>query len=759
MSIRFFLLIFFIVILHSYSSTDLEANWEPFDITGNVELTPSIDFIRKIPISIYWDSIKGGYKPGIISEKFLQLFPDKHDKLVKIPKQLTHVNKSGKLDMLMVDQNYLNTEMLLCIKALLASHQEIKEVMDNKLNGISSIFQLEEDEQTLIKRLSDSYEFENINYLRDQVELLTLETEELRLFNENIMEEYTKEEKIMNDYFLEQENKINDMYEKESENMKEIETKIQKESEQYQQKLEELIKQISLIESEIDYKEIQQEFELELQKEEENYHDQVELIEYEIQETLEYEKNILKILSMDEKNYFEHIKKNNELMIQDTIKFMEELIYTFFQNFFYYLKNLILFKWDYWKIPLQIFSSLIFFFFMIEFFQFFYNNWLIIRGKSLKMKDSFKGNWSLYLRRMGLIKVPLGSKNRINSASLSLIDYLSITTREKFNHELKKSNFVLKEKNELILQNFVVNLSINSWNSLPLPHLILSGPPGTGKSSALYLISRSIPSMNRLHLSVSDLLVLGNRSSHFLMHLFEKIKRKQFPTVLFLDDCDQLIYSRVSTGKVVHNSFSFNGFFPLLDLMKYPQSYLSIVLATRLPLSQVDNALLDRMDYLASFDSPSLIEKFRYISLSFFTIFSDLIPKKNVKYFPLVDSNSSDIDESVSIESFYNIYTEDLTQNYLSNNINLLDLSLSKTSEINPRLIFDHLNQEIIKLNNSQSLDIPYCSKILAKLLDLREYSYRDIYKELINIRIAILSENPSIVTTSFWHQELKKLI
>lgn len=151
-------------------------------------------------------------------------------------------------------------------------------------------------------------------------------------------------------------------------------------------------------------------------------------------------------------------------------------------------------------------------------------------------------------------------------------------------------------KIQSVVDELTRGMKANKEADRPFQNAIFYGPPGVGKSMVLEKVARGSCG-NYLHFTASALRSALASGTHLweLQKIFAKIEASEHPTVLVIDECEQLFTDR----KILRESNRLGSYDLLEAFLKRTgtsSKKFMLILATN-HLDQVDEAILDRMDY------------------------------------------------------------------------------------------------------------------------------------------------------------------
>merc|ERR1711966_464599 len=193
-----------------------------------------------------------------------------------------------------------------------------------------------------------------------------------------------------------------------------------------------------------------------------------------------------------------------------------------------------------------------------------------------------------------MVKNPITSTQRLTGIGMQSQDALK--------------GIVLEEGLDSQLRKIAVSTAHTKKNRAPFRHLLLHGPPGTGKT----MFAKGLAQHSGLEFAIltgGDIAPLGRDAVTELHKLFDWAKTSRKGVLLFVDEADAFLQSR-ETAKISEdqrnalNAFLFRTGTESSDFM--------MVYASNQP-SQFDSAIMDRIDEMISFDLPEPEERKRMI--------------------------------------------------------------------------------------------------------------------------------------------------
>lgn len=169
---------------------------------------------------------------------------------------------------------------------------------------------------------------------------------------------------------------------------------------------------------------------------------------------------------------------------------------------------------------------------------------------------------------------------------------------------------VLQPSLDKSLRQVAVSTANTKKNRAPFRHLLLHGPPGTGKT----MFARGLAQQSGLDYAIltgGDIAPLGREAVTELHKLFDWAKTSRRGLLLFLDEADAFLQSRETTKISEDQRNALNAF---LFRTGTESDHFMMVYASNQP-SQFDEAILDRIDEMVEFDLPGVNERRRMISM------------------------------------------------------------------------------------------------------------------------------------------------
>eukprot|EP00526_Cylindrotheca_closterium_P005596 CAMPEP_0113620682 /NCGR_PEP_ID=MMETSP0017_2-20120614/10545_1 /TAXON_ID=2856 /ORGANISM="Cylindrotheca closterium" /LENGTH=571 /DNA_ID=CAMNT_0000530363 /DNA_START=41 /DNA_END=1756 /DNA_ORIENTATION=- /assembly_acc=CAM_ASM_000147 len=170
---------------------------------------------------------------------------------------------------------------------------------------------------------------------------------------------------------------------------------------------------------------------------------------------------------------------------------------------------------------------------------------------------------------------------------------------------------VLENSLDSQLRKIAVSTANTKKNRAPFRHLLLHGPPGTGKT----MFARGLAQHSGLDYAVfltgGDIAPLGRDAVTELHKLFDWAKTSRKGLLLFVDEADAFLQSRETTKISEDQRNALNAF---LFRTGTESDQFMMVYASNQP-SQFDPAIMDRIDEMVEFGLPSTEERRKMIAM------------------------------------------------------------------------------------------------------------------------------------------------
>lgn len=169
---------------------------------------------------------------------------------------------------------------------------------------------------------------------------------------------------------------------------------------------------------------------------------------------------------------------------------------------------------------------------------------------------------------------------------------------------------VLEQGLDTQLRKIAVSTAHTKKNRAPFRHLLLHGPPGTGKT----MFARNLAHHSGLDYAVltgGDIAPLGRDAVTELHKLFDWAKTSRKGLLLFVDEADAFLQSRETTRISEDQRNALNAF---LFRTGTESDQFMMVYASNQP-AQFDEAVMDRIDEMVAFELPGEDERKKMINM------------------------------------------------------------------------------------------------------------------------------------------------
>eukprot|EP00956_Cyclotella_meneghiniana_P016696 scaffold26575_cov72-Cyclotella_meneghiniana.AAC.3 len=169
---------------------------------------------------------------------------------------------------------------------------------------------------------------------------------------------------------------------------------------------------------------------------------------------------------------------------------------------------------------------------------------------------------------------------------------------------------VLEESLDSQLRKIAVSTAHTKKNRAPFRHLLLHGPPGTGKT----MFAKGLAHHSGLEFAIltgGDIAPLGRDAVTEIHKLFDWAKTSRKGLLLFVDEADAFLQSR-ETSKISEDQR--NALNAFLYRTGTESDQFMMVYASNQP-SQFDEAVLDRIDEMVDFNLPGEHERRKMIAM------------------------------------------------------------------------------------------------------------------------------------------------
>lgn len=189
-----------------------------------------------------------------------------------------------------------------------------------------------------------------------------------------------------------------------------------------------------------------------------------------------------------------------------------------------------------------------------------------------------------------LLKSPISSTQRLTGIGMQSQDALK--------------GIVLEESLDSQLRKIAISTAHTKKNRAPFRHLLLHGPPGTGKT----MFAKGLAQHSGLEFAIltgGDIAPLGRDAVTEIHKLFEWAKTSRKGLLLFVDEADAFLQNRETTKISEDQRNALNAF---LYRTGTESDKFMMVYASNQP-AQFDGAVLDRIDEMVEFDLPGEHER------------------------------------------------------------------------------------------------------------------------------------------------------
>lgn len=162
---------------------------------------------------------------------------------------------------------------------------------------------------------------------------------------------------------------------------------------------------------------------------------------------------------------------------------------------------------------------------------------------------------------------------------------------------------------EARLKRVAVSTANTKKNNAPFRHLLLHGPPGTGKTMFAKGLARQ-SGLDYAIMTGGDIAPLGKDAVTEIHKMFEWANTTQKGVLLFIDEADAFLRKRSTEKMSEEMRTALNAF---LYRTGEASSKIMIVFASNQP-EQLDWAINDRIDDMIEFDIPEMEERLRMIT-------------------------------------------------------------------------------------------------------------------------------------------------
>lgn len=595
-------------------TTIRRPNWSSFRTLSHANFTSSRDFILSFPVYHFWDTLKGHFRTGVIGEEVAKQHPTLPHLTAKVDKRIYHAGQMHQISQQVVDTSYVYMHMLVSIQYIIHLYETMNIALEMYLTSTSLQFNehVNSAEGSLAGKGSE-LSITNLTSIADLTaskQILTLQEEILHSQLQQLEEISRHDVEIVHWQGAERQAARLDLHHRLLEGIQHLQQHITHLQTNQLQAIDALIQAeeeqiIAMMEEEH-----QRDLQVDIQQLEAEIAMSLQLIAFQFEEeqTLlqDIEARELRLIHLKHESYRQYTEEFFQVMSEEVV----QMTWQFFQDpqsVYVWLRNILL----------AIVA-------IITLLETSYNVHIIYQryyqqSRQLYSQSKRSRSWWQYLwRSSGRSELTAFLQAQTSTSTLTTAGSISKHLENhlpKLYEELSKHRMLYRTEVVLTLIRVYCQLHTalmsNVRTEVMMPHILLHGLPGCGKSETCQVILDAFPNMPFVKLSAADILSLGNQANHYLKELFENILRSRCPTLVIIEEADSIIYSRQmlklrgsdklqnGAGNVVNHCL-----FALLESLRVNNPYYSLVLTTRLSLEEVDHALLDRMDHLMAFHMP-----------------------------------------------------------------------------------------------------------------------------------------------------------
>lgn len=542
-----------LVLIYSISSKennydDRTIDWTAFEVKDFVKHDDSIEFIKSLPLNQYWDASKSSFRTGILAEKILHL----HPKLVTaIDKKVTLTAKLHTVATHVVDTSLVFMHSLSALQSLIISSENLKSkiIIPDLYKTYPQIYsKLNEVFAMNIKdNFSNASSLSTLPSLPHLISKKTYFESKLKTIQNTLTlvshRQYRRLEHV----------KLFHRLKKEQIFKQQIDMINSIQNHYYQLNYSNVMRFERL--QEIREQTQQNKLKIEIESMQNKYQDDINYLQNELNLTLSTiayrTEEEIKILKQQEE--FEKIQLLD--MKLDLLKSEVDLILnTIFNELLDTCSILYKDPWltlSYLKYAIGCLICLMLFFELLQL--------VIFIAKSLT------------------------SKKYISKKTLNI------------DNNYSKKNMIFSSEIKAQFQLLVDSINVSLKNHLPMPNIIITGPSGCGKSTISQILLNELSNTTTtatvpyVVICGGDLKSLGNNSALYLNDMLSKAIKTKTRLIIVLDEADMIVQARSQS------CISTDGcLFSILNGIRESSEHLSLIITSRLKLSCIDNALLDR---------------------------------------------------------------------------------------------------------------------------------------------------------------------
>ena len=315
---------------------------------------------------------------------------------------------------------------------------------------------------------------------------------------------------------------------------------------------------------------------------------------------------------------------------------------------------------------------------------------------------------------------------------------------------IKFDNLILEDDTLESFESFLKHINIASLHKGILPNLLITGVTGVGKTISAMNIAMS-SGLPYVSVCEADLETMGSKAALYLRDLF----RTKLKLVIVIDGADMLLNDRNYSSD---NPLLRNCFHIVLDAIRSGSSNICLIITTQKSTSQIDSAILDRIDSVVELNLPLHSKRLEFILTKIdehlmtllepraVEIVSTLMPKdenglwKNRGQTPLYKSLLSSLEKKAGSSSKKASYEPETEK---------------------PANDLDDWNNASNNRNRSSKAGSDFgfhVVKCIVELINVSEgWSYREIEKFILSLRAEALGSSSCLVNQIEWMRELKR--
>lgn len=176
-------------------------------------------------------------------------------------------------------------------------------------------------------------------------------------------------------------------------------------------------------------------------------------------------------------------------------------------------------------------------------------------------------------------------------------------------YSVPKKKPIFNDQLNQVVDHLVAGNLAAYYSHNKMPSLLLSGPPGTGKTTLAQWIAQE-SKMDYVAITGSDITQYIQSGMHVtkLNQLFQRIRDERSPTILFIDEAESLLKNRDHSDNIQYIEL----LHAFLKQMESENNAIMLILATN-RFEDIDSAVLDRLDFKLTIPLPSYLERLAMI--------------------------------------------------------------------------------------------------------------------------------------------------